>query len=250
MTSLRLTIHAFHSQGRCTVVLQEPARFLAHLQHRESPSACRPPVFCSALRTSRGFSSFPSAPNALLFSFSEGLFFFGLNVPCTFLHVWSLLRVCMQVWKRTCSEAIVCRPVTWAASIGLLILCFSFAACCATYFFKLLYYVFFPQVCVSLHVSVSMCVSVFITQGHSIAPHGIHPISRSPWWPGPLITEGPGRSNRCASWQCLSSTTVATNLCCTYHTGVCGRPWKAAGALRHCLNVPAWTHLVVGDSQV
>lgn len=66
----------------------------------------------------------------------------------------------------------------------------------------------------------------------------IRPISRSPWQRAPLITEGPGRSNRCASLRCLCSTTVARNLCCALHTGACRRRWKPAGAPKHCLDVP------------
>lgn len=86
------------------------------------------------------------------------------------------------------------------------------------------------QACIS-QVCVCACMYVCVYNPRPFnSTTWIHPISRSPWLPGPLITEGPGRSNRCASWLCVSSTTVARNLCCMQHTGACHLWRKTAWA--------------------
>lgn len=179
---------------------------------------------------------------------------------CTFLHVWNLLRVCMQVWNWACSE-VMYSLVTCATLVGLCdflcmvfltvhvcslfveSVCVSVCVClCVCSILLQAWFVFSKYAPVSLCVSVCMCV-------YNPRPFNsttwIHPISWSPWLPGPLITEGPGRSNRCAPWRCLSSTTVARNLCWTQGTGACRRQWKPAGAQKRCLDVPVWTGVCV-----
>lgn len=163
---------------------------------------------------------------------------------CTLLHVWSLLRVFVQVRNPTCPYCLVrCTTLIGLCDFVLFLrhffhsVCFLFipdCACVCTGSAHL-------QACIS---QVCVCASMYVCV-YNPRPFNsttwIHPISRSPWLPGPLITEGPGRSNRCASWLCVSSTTVARNLCCMQHTGACHLWRKPAWAQKHCRDVLVWS---------
>lgn len=164
--------------------------------------------------------------------------FFFLNVRPLFLHVSlyvrSLLRGSVQVQNPACSE-VICRLVACLTSFALFVCvcvwCSSQCMCARSVmgcvdvllqaqcvFFK------FWCPCVPPYV----CVCSYDPRPFN-STTWIHPISWSPWLPRALITEGPGRSNRCASWRCLSSTPVARNLCCTQCTGACRHRQKPAG---------------------
>ena len=184
------------------------------------------------------------------------ILFYFLNVALIFAH-FPKCEVCyesaLQVWNGH-APGRWCRLITYETLVALCNFVFFVCCCiCAFLFLDSLcvcacvcplraWFVFPKFVCASLCVSLCMCV-------YNPRPFNsttwIHPISWSPWLPGPLITEGPGRSNRCASWRCLSSTTVARNLCCTQRTGACRRQWKPAGVQKHCLDVPVWTGVCV-----
>lgn len=90
----------------------------------------------------------------------------------------------------------------------------------------------------------SLCVCVYNPRPFK-STTWIHPISWLSWLQRPLITEGPARSNRCASWLFLSPTTVARNLCGTQCTGACHRRGKSAGAQKQRLDFPVWTGVCV-----
>lgn len=165
---------------------------------------------------------------------------------CTLLHVWSLLRVFVQVRNPTCPYCLVrCTTLIGLCDFVLFLrhffhsVCFLFipdcACACVCTRGALL------QACIS-QVCVCACMYVCVYNPRPFnSTTWIHPISRSPWLPGPLITEGPGRSNRCASWLCVSSTTVARNLCCMQHTGACHLWRKTAWAQKHCRDVLVWS---------
>lgn len=189
----------------------------------------------------------------VLFSWLECLpWLYTYVLPFLFLNVWPIFFMCEVFSPHTSVKLTVlggdaphCYACIFSGFAWFRVLCMIFltaherllSVCvCA------LWFVFSKYAYVSLCVSVWMCV-------YNPRPFNsttwIHPISLSSWLLGPLITEGPGRSNRCASWRCLSSTTVARNLCWTQCTGACPCQWEPAGAQKHCLHVPVLTGVCV-----